>query len=212
MSKRDQSEAEELWNSVSHGIGFLAALIAVPFLLLATGKTGTWLNVVGASVFASTMVLMYLTSAIYHVLPHGPRKKLFNKLDHSAIYLLIAGTYTPFTVGVLSGTWGWSLLGLIWALAAIGLVLKTFDRLSHPVLSTGLYLVMGWLIVLAATPMVARMPLQGLLLLLAGGLAYSGGVVFYVLDTRLRYSHFIWHLFVMTGTTFHFFAVMYYSA
>ncbi len=212
MNTRDQSEAEELWNSVSHGIGFLAALIAVPFLLLATGKTGTLLNVVGAGVFASTMVLMYLTSAIYHVLPHGPRKKLFNKLDHSAIYLLIAGTYTPFTLGVLSGTWGWALLGLIWALAAIGLVLKTFDRLSHPVLSTGLYLVMGWLIVLAAAPMVARMPLQGLLLLLAGGLAYSGGVVFYVLDTRMRYSHFIWHLFVMTGTTCHFFAVMYYSA
>jgi hemolysin III len=169
-------------------------------------------SIVGASIFATTMVLLYLSSAIYHALPAGKAKRVFQIIEHSAIFLLIAGTYTPFTLGVLRGAWGWTLLGLVWGLALAGVALKAFVRMSHPVISTGLYLFMGWLILLAANPMYDRVPVSGLLWLVAGGVAYTAGVVFFVADSRLRYGHFIWHLFVMTGTACHYFAVLWYAA
>jgi hemolysin III len=211
MTERPQTLGEEIANSVSHGVALLAAVVAVPFLIAAARQFGV-ANVVGATVFASTMVLLYLTSTLYHALPAGRAKRIFLKLDHGAIYVFIAGSYTPFALGVLGGPWGWTLFGLVWSLAALGVTLKAFDRLSHPWLSTGLYLVMGWLVVVAAVPLVERVPPPGLALLLAGGLAYTGGVVFFMLDSRVRYAHAVWHGFVVAGTGFHFFAVLNYAA
>ena len=211
MKKRPQSLGEEIANSVSHGVALLAAIASVPFLL-ASARNLSPASFVGAVVFSATMVLLYLTSTVYHALPAGPAKRLFLKLDYGAIYLFIAGSYTPFALGALGGVWGWTLFGVIWSLAAIGVTLKALDRLSHPWLSTGLYLAMGWLVVIAAVPLVERVPLPAILWLVAGGLAYTVGVVFFVLDSRIRYSHSVWHGFVSAGTGCHFFAVLGYAA
>jgi hemolysin III len=211
MTARSQSMGEEIANSVSHGVALVAAIASVPFLI-ASARNLSAASFIGAIVFAATMVLLYLASTIYHALPAGNAKKLFLKLDHGAIYLFIAGSYTPFALGALGGPWGWTLFGLVWSMAAIGITLKAFDRLSHPWLSTGLYLAMGWLIVIAAVPLGERVPLPGILWLVAGGLAYTTGVVFFVLDSKIRYSHTIWHGFVAAGTGCHFVAVMGYAA
>jgi len=211
-SRRGQSRGEEIANSLSHGFGLVAALVATPFLIQHAVRQGDAGFIAGAIVFATTMVLLYLASTLYHALPVGRAKRVFRVIEHSAIFLLIAGTYTPFTLGVLRGAWGWTLLGLVWGLAVAGVMLKALNRMAHPILSTGLYLLMGWLIVIAAQPLSARVPLSGLLWLIAGGLAYTLGVIFFALDSRLRYGHFIWHLFVMAGTTCHYFAVLWYAA
>ena len=173
------------------------------------GDTGF---IVGASVFAATMVLLYLASTVYHALPIGKAKRVFRVIEHSAIFLLIAGTYTPFTLGVLRGAWGWTLLGLVWSLAVAGVALKVSNRMSRPIVSTSFYLLMGWLILIAVNPLYARLPASGLLWLVAGGMAYTAGVAFFAADSRLRYGHFIWHLFVMAGTVCHYFAVFWYAA
>lgn len=211
MSERPQTLGEEIANSVSHGLALVAALVATPILIVAVSPLNA-ANIVGAAVFATTMVLLYFTSMLYHALPQGRAKRVFMKLDHGAIYLFIAGSYTPFALGVMGGAWGWTLFGLVWAMAAAGVTLKAFDRLSHPWLSTGLYLLMGWLVLIAAVPLVERVPSTGLVLLVAGGLAYTAGVVFFALDSRVRYAHAIWHLFVAAGTTLHYFAVLGYAA
>ncbi len=211
MSERAQSLGEEIANSVSHGVALLAAIVGTPFLIAAVSKLGA-ANIVGACVFAATMVLLYFTSTLYHALPPGRAKRVFLKLDHGAIYFFIAGSYTPFALGALGGPWGWTLFGIVWSLAVFGATLKAFDRLSHPWLSTGLYLVMGWLVLIAAVPLVERVPQPGVALLVAGGLAYTAGVVFFALDSRFRYAHAVWHSFVVAGTGFHFFAVMGYAA
>ena len=212
VPEREQSRGEEIANSVSHGIGLVAALVATPFLVLQAVRRGDTGFIVGASVFAATMVLLYLASTLYHALPIGKAKRVFRVIEHSAIFLLIAGTYTPFTLGVLRGAWGWTLLGLVWGLAVAGVALKTLNRMSHPIISTSLYLLMGWLILIAVNPLYARVPGSGLLWLVAGGVAYTAGVAFFAADSRLRYSHFIWHLFVMAGTACHYFAVFWYAA
>lgn len=208
---RPQTLCEEIANSVSHGVALLAAIVAAPFLFSATRDLGI-ASVVGALVFSGTMVLLYFTSMLYHALPDGRAKRVFLRLDHGAIYLFIAGSYTPFALGALGGPWGWTLFGLVWSFAALGVTLKACDRLSHPWVSTGLYLVMGWLALIAAVPLVERVPAPGVTLLVGGGLAYTVGVVFFVLDSRLRYAHTMWHGFVMVGTGFHFFAVLGYAA
>jgi len=212
VPEREQSRGEEIANSISHGIGLVAALVATPFLVLQAVRRGDTGFIVGASVFAATMVLLYLASTLYHALPIGQAKRVFRVIEHSAIFLLIAGTYTPFTLGVLRGAWGWTLLGLVWGLAVAGVALKTLNRMSHPIISTSLYLLMGWLILIAVNPLYARVPASGLLWLVAGGVAYTAGVAFFAADSRLRYSHFIWHLFVMAGTACHYFAVFWYAA
>jgi len=209
---RPQSSGEEIANSLSHGLGFIVALIAAPFLILSADQRGDPGFLVGASIFATTMGLLYLTSTLYHALPQGRTKRVLQIIEHSAIFLLIAGTYTPFTLGILRGAWGWTLLGIVWGLAVTGVLLKAFDRLLHPGLSTGLYLVMGWLILIAAVPLLEHLPTPGLMWLAAGGLAYTLGVVFFALDSLLRYSHFIWHLFVITGTACHYVAILHYAA
>ena len=211
MPKRSQSVGEEIANSVSHGLTLMVAVASVPFLI-ASARHQSAASFVGTLVFATTMVMLYLASTLYHALPKGRAKRLFCKLDHGAIYLFIAGTYTPFALGALSGAWGWSLFGVVWLLAAIGITLKALDRLSHPWLSTGLYLAMGWLVVVAAVPLVERVPLPGVMWLLAGGLAYTVGVIFFVFDSRIRYSHAVWHAFVAIGTACHFVAVQSYAA
>lgn len=213
VEKRQQSRGEEIANSVSHGIGLVAALLATPLLLFQASQRGDGGFMAGASIFAASMVLLYSSSTLYHALTPGKAKRIFRIIEHSAIFLLIAGTYTPFTLGVLRGAWGWTLLAIIWSLAVTGVVMKGLSRMTHPVISTGLYLLMGWLIVIAIKPLSERgVPTAGLLLLLAGGLAYTVGVTFYATDGRLRYGHCIWHLFVLTGTVCHYFAVLWYAA
>lgn len=210
--KREQSHEEEIANSVSHGIALVAALAGTPFLIMHAVRHGDTGFIVGTSVFSATMIILYLASALYHAFPAGKAKRVFRVIEHSAIYLLIAGTYTPFTLGVLRGAWGWTLFGIVWGLAAGGVALKAFNQASHPILSTGLYLLMGWVIVIAADPLFAQVPTAGLLWLLAGGLSYTAGVAFFATDSRLQYGHFIWHLFVIAGTACHYFAVLWYAA
>lgn len=211
-SPREQSLGEELANSVSHGVALVAILLGTPFLVINAVRQGAAGPVVGASVFCATAMLLYLSSTLYHALTPGKAKRVFRIIEHSAIFLLIAGTYTPFTLGILKGAWGWTLFGLVWSLAVAGVALKALERKSHPIISTGLYLLMGWLIVLAIDPMLAKVPTAGLLWLIAGGLSYTVGVVFFATDSRLKYGHFIWHLFVMSGTVCHYFAVYWYAA
>lgn len=212
LPKREQSRGEEIANSISHGVGLVAALAATPFLFMHAVRRGDTGFIVGTSLFAATMVLLYLASTLYHALPIGKAKRVFRVIEHSAIFLLIAGTYTPFTLGVLRGAWGWTLLGLVWGLAVVGVALKAFDTMSNPIVSTSLYLLMGWLILVAVNPLYARVPTPGLLWLLAGGVAYTVGVAFFAADARLRYGHFIWHLFVMAGTACHYVAVLWHAA
>ncbi len=202
---------EELANCLSHGAGFLAALAAAPLLVIAAASRGDAAGVIANSIFAATIVLLYMASTFYHAAPVSPLKERLRKLDHAAIYLLIAGTYTPFTLGVLSGPWGWTLFGVVWTVAVLGVVFKLTAGIRFPRLSTAIYVLMGWLAVIAARPLVLRMPVEGLILLAAGGLAYTGGVAFYA-SRRLRYGHFVWHLFVLAGTACHFFAVLWYAA
>jgi hemolysin III len=156
------------------------------------------------------MVLLYLASTLYHSLTHARAKQLFRLLDHCAIFVLIAGTYTPFSLGVLRGPWGWTLLVIIWSLAIAGITLKAIKGTHHSWISIALYVLMGWLAVVATKPILTLVPLPGILLILAGGIAYTGGLAFFA--GRRRYSHFIWHLFVIAGTTCHFFAVLWYAA
>jgi hemolysin III len=211
LRQRTQSLGEEIANSVSHGVGMMAALAAAPILIVSAAQRGGAAQIVGASIFAAAMVLLYLTSTLYHALPRNRVKRLFQILDHGAIYLLIAGTYTPFTLGVLRGAWGWTLFGLVWGLALAGVVLKAVAGIRHPRLSTSLYVAMGWLALIAIEPLWLHLPAWGLLWLLAGGIAYTLGVVFFALDGRVRYSHFVWHLFVLAGTACHFVAVLGYA-
>ena len=212
MGERPQSFGEEIANSVSHGVGLLATVAATPVLIIAAVQRGGAEGIVGASVFSATMVLMYLTSTLYHALPRNRAKQVFQILDHGAIFLLIAGTYTPFTLGVLRGMWGWTLFGLVWSLALTGIVLKIVYGAWYQRFSTFLYLVMGWLVVIALKVLWLQMSTWGLVWLLSGGLAYTVGVAFFLVDERVRYSHFIWHLFVIAGTSCHFIAVLRYSA
>lgn len=209
--KRDQSKNEELANSISHGIGLIAALIGAPFLISHAAQYGDSNFIVGVSVFSLTTILLYLASTAYHIVPIGKAKRILNVIDHSIIFLLIAGTYTPFTLGVLGGAWGWTLFGVVWGLALIGVLLKTFNKISHPVLSNGLYLLMGWIVIIAIEPLLSRMPITGILWLLAGGLFYTLGIIFYIGDSRIKYGHLIWHLFVMAGTASHYFAIFWYA-
>ncbi len=208
---RAQTFGEELFNALSHGLGFLLAVASLPMLVSFAAQRGSAASVVGACVFSVTMMLLYFASAMYHALPEGRAKQVFNKLDHSAIYLFIAGSYTPFALGALRGGWGWTLFGLVWGIAAIGVLLKSFSLLSHPWWSTGLYVAMGWLVLIAAGPLIQHVAFNGLVLLVAGGLAYTAGAVVFMFDSRVRYAHFVWHLFVMGGSTCHFFAALWYA-
>lgn len=209
---REQSRPEEIANSLSHGAGIVAALVGVPILLVHAARHGDAAFIVGTSIFSATIFLLYVSSTIYHALPAGKAKRVFRVLDHSMIYLLIAGTYTPFTLGILGGAWGWTLFGVIWGLAGVGVALKASGNASNAIFSTTLYLLMGWVVVIALEPLVARVPTSGLLWLLAGGLSYTAGVLFFAIGLKLRYGHLIWHCFVLAGTVCHYLAVLWYAA
>ena len=209
--ERPQSLGEEIANSVSHGVGLVLALAAFPVLITSALKRGDATGAVAAAVFALSLVLLYSTSTLFHAFRQGRAKRVFQVLDHSAIYVLIAGTYTPFTLGVLHGTWGWILFGLVWSMALAGTLLKAIGGIRYNTLSTFVYLAMGWVVVIAADKVWALVPGWGIFWLFAGGIAYSLGAVFFLAE-RIRYFHFVWHLFVVAGSACHFIAVLWYAA
>jgi hemolysin III len=210
LREREQSPGEEIANSVSHAVAGAVSLVAAVFLIVAAVDRGSTRGIVGASVFGTTMVFLYLSSTLYHALRPNRAKRVFKILDHSAIYLLIAGTYTPFTLGVLRGTLGWSLLAVVWSLAVFGVVFTAVSRIRYPTVFTLTVLAMGWLIVVAVKPLWMQMAPWGLFWLAMGGLAYTGGIVFFAAD-RIRFGHLVWHICVIIGTACHYIAVLRYS-
>jgi hemolysin III len=203
-------EGKERWaNVATHAMGLVLSVGAGAALIIASIWRGSVWHIVGCSIFAASLILLYCSSTLYHVFT-GPRvKRVFRALDHSAIYILIAGTYTPFTLVSLRGGWGWSLFGVLWGLALGGVVLKIFLVGRFPVLSTAVYVLMGWIGVIALKPLVSAVSLRGLLWLLAGGILYTGGVLFYAAK-RMPYNHAVWHLFVLGGSICHYGAVLFY--
>jgi len=202
-----QSAGEELANGISHGIGLVGAIIGTPILLLAAFRHGNIPFLIGTIVFATTMLLVYLASTLYHSWPGTSAKSLLQVIDHAAIFLLIAGTYTPFALGPLRGGGGLAMLGIVWALALFGVIMKaTRGALRHRKLAMTLYLGTGWIGVTLIRPLAFAIPLSALLWLIAGGIAYTAGTLFFA-NERLRYGHFIWHVFVLVGTSCHFAAV-----
>lgn len=202
---------EELANAITHGIGLLLSLVGVPLLVLNSLSRGDALLVAGMSVFGAALVAVYASSTLYHAVRPSRAKQLLQVADHVAIYLLIAGTYTPFSLGVLRGALGWSLLGVIWSLAVLGIVFKVAFRTRFRRVSTAFYVGMGWVAIVAIRPLALAMPGAGFWLLVGGGLFYTAGVFFYVRSSP-RYMHAVWHLFVMAGSACHFFSVLHYAA
>ncbi len=203
------SIGEEIANSITHGIGFILAIIGLVAMVITAAANGTASHIVSASIFGATMILLYLASTLYHSFQGKRIKQVLKTLDHSAIFLLIAGTYTPFALVSLRGPWGWSLFGTIWGLALAGIIIQLTPLAKIKILSVGLYLAMGWVAIIAVKPMITALNLSGFMLLLLGGITYSVGVIFYVWK-KLPYGHAIWHLFVLGGSVFHFFSVYYY--
>lgn len=197
----------ERFNSISHLVGAVLALIGVSVLMTVAGMQGGALRSVSFSVYGATLFLLYLFSTLYHSLK-GRAKQVFKVLDHVAIYLLIAGTYTPFSLLVLKGTTGWWMFGAIWALAAIGILIDSIPHRRRRILPMIIYLTMGWLIVFALEPLVATLPPAGVRGLVAGGLFYTFGVIFYALDSRFSWSHGVWHLFVLAGSISHYLTIL----
>ena len=211
MTKRAPTEREEFANVLSHGLGFLlAAFIGLPILVFSALRASSPWQLAGGVVFGLSLMLVYASSTIYHLLPMGRAKACCRLLDHAAIFVLIAGTYTPFAVGPLRGPRGWSILAAAWTLAALGIALKFHLRFRYEHLCTLIYLLMGWMVLLVIQPLVARIGVTGFSWLLAGGVSYSLGVIFFVWE-RLRYSHLYWHGFVLAGSICHFVAVARYA-
>ena len=206
MSINLKRTTEELWNTLTHGIGAVASVAAGAVLIVFAALYGNAWQIVGASIFVAALVLLYTASTVYHGALHPVWKKRLEILDHSAIYVLIAGTYTPFLLVTLNGPWGWSLFGVVWGLAVVGIGFKLFFTGRFELLSTLIYVLMGWLIVVAIQPLTASMSAWGLAWLVAGGLAYTVGTYFY-LNKKLRFAHPVWHLFVLAGSACHFVSV-----
>lgn len=199
---------EEIANSITHGFGIALAIAGLVFLVIYSAATGDPWKIVSCSIYGATLVILYTSSTLYHSFQQPRLKRRLQILDHACIYLLIAGTYTPFTLVTLRGPWGWSLFGVIWALALCGLVFKLLFIDRFKVLSVVVYLIMGWLAVIAIKPMMERMSFSSLVWIAAGGLLYTVGVLFYVAERRWRYSHAVWHVFVLGGSACHFVAVV----
>lgn len=203
------TKKEEVVNAITHGVGVLLSIAALVFLIIFSVQKGSAWHVVISVIYGVSMLLLYVSSTLVHSFPEGKTKDLFEIFDHSAIYLYIAGTYTPIMLLVIQGTLGWTLLGIVWGVAVIGVVFKAFFVKKFLFLSTILYIAMGWLIVIAWGPLSAAMPSAGIQLLVAGGLLYTFGAVFYVWR-GFPYHHAVWHLFVLAGSVAHFFAVLFY--
>jgi hemolysin III len=212
-SKSDNSErrvltlGEEMFNSVTHAIGALLSVAGLVLLIGSSIKQGTVWHIVGSAVFGSSLILLYTVSTLYHSVSNPRVKSFFARLDHVAIFLLIAGTYTPFVLTTLRGPLGWTLFGVIWTLAFIGMIIRSIFLGRFRKLMVSLYLLMGWLIVVAIVPMTRALPFISTVFLIAGGCCYTFGVAFYV-RRQLKFSHGIWHLFVLAGSCFHFFSVL----
>lgn len=205
----DYTLGEEIANSVTHGVGLILAIAGLAVLTAFASRYGNAWHLVSCVIFATTLILQYTFSTLYHSIQLPRAKHVMRILDHSAIFLLIAGTYTPFMLVNLRGTWGWTLFGIVWALALLGVLFQVSLLRRWQGISLALYLGMGWVVVVAFKPMLNAVAPGGLLLLLLGGLAYTSGVVFY-LWKRLRFHHAIWHGFVLAGSMLHFFAVLFY--
>lgn len=200
---------EEWANSVTHGIGAALAIAGLVVMLVVAVSSGSALSVVSASIYGASLIVMFLASTLYHAIQPDRIRKILRQVDHLAILYLIAGSYTPFTLITLNGNWGWSIFGVVWGLAILGTILQLSPARKVKALMVSLYLLMGWVVIIAAKPLMDNLAPGGLGLLLAGGLAYSGGVVFYV-NKRIPLNHAIWHLFVLAGAILHFFAILFY--
>ncbi|MBM9616927.1 hemolysin III family protein [Desulfobulbus rhabdoformis] len=200
---------EERANSWTHGFGTALAVAGLVILVVFSCLYGTVWHVVSCSVFGASLILLYLASTLYHAVPHKNAKEILRIIDHAAILILIAGTYTPISLVSLRGPWGWSLFGAIWGLALLGIVIETTWLRRYRAAMIGLYVTMGWAVVVAVKPMLRNIEQGGLWLLLSGGLAYTGGIVFY-LWRRLPFNHAIWHLFVLAGSILHYCAILFY--
>jgi hemolysin III len=209
QSPQRYSLGEEIANSITHGVGALLAIAGGAVLIIFSSSHGTAWHVATSCVFGTTLILLYLSSTLYHSISAPRAKRFLRLLDHCAIYLLIAGTYTPFLLINLRGPWGWSLFGLVWGIALVGIILNLTPLGKIRGLSLSLYLILGWIILIATKPLVTNLDPGGVGLLVAGGLAYTGGVIFYGWQ-RLPYNHAIWHLFVLAGSICHFFAILFY--
>lgn len=198
---------EEIANAITHGIGLLLSIAGFVVLLVLATLRGTAWHIVACSIYGATLICLYAASTLYHAVISPRGKRALRIFDHSAIYLLIAGTYTPFLLVSLRGPWGWSLFGVIWGLALAGVLFKFWFVERFAILSTAVYIAMGWLVVIAAKPVITHLSLTAMIWLLAGGLAYTGGVIFFAAK-RIPYSHAIWHLFVLAGSFCHYFAVL----
>jgi len=200
----------ERLNSVTHLLGAVAAAAGVAVLVVLAAQRGDIWKLVSFSIYGATLFLLYFFSTLYHS-TRGRAKSILQKLDHHAIYLLIAGSYTPFTLVTLRGVWGWTLFGMIWGLAVLGMVVDSLhSKNARRILPIAIYIVMGWLVLIAFAPLVDALPRAGLGWLLGGGLFYTIGIVFYALDGKLRHAHGIWHLFVLAGSASHFLAILFY--
>jgi hemolysin III len=208
--ERIASRREEAANAITHGLGLLLSIIGTPALIIAARSRDDTLAIVGATIYGASLILLYTVSTLYHIVAHRVAKSRLRLLDHVAIYLLIAGTYTPFTFGVLRGNWGWTMFGIVWSLAVIGVLGKLRFRFRNDGASTLLYIAMGWVALIAIHPMVTSMQTPGVVLLAAGGVLYTGGCIFY--RQKRAWSHPVWHLFVLAGSACHYFAVLLYSA
>lgn len=202
---------ETIANSVTHGLGLALSLIALPVVVVEAARRSDSWAVAGAAIYGVSLVLLYAASTLYHSMPRSPLTTLLRLLDHSAIYLLIAGSYTPFALGPLRGPLGWFLLAAVWTMALLGIAAKARNGFGSKRLTISLYIAMGWLSILAVKPLFTTLGPAGFGWLLAGGLCYTGGVVFYATDHRVRYGHAIWHVFVLAGSACHFFAVLWHS-
>jgi len=200
---------EELANTMTHAAGVALSVFGLTYLVIRAALYGDVWQVVSFSIYGSSLILLYLASTLYHGFKSKRAKELLRIFDHSAIYLLIAGTYTPFLLVTLRGPWGWTLFGIIWGLAIAGVILKIVFGPKYEILSTVFYVLMGWVVIIAIKPLLAALPLGGFLWLLAGGLTYTAGVLFYAWE-KLPFNHAIWHGFVLAGSLFHFLAVSLY--
>lgn len=209
LHKSEYSFGEEIANSITHGLGMLLSIAGLAILVGFASVYGNAWHIASCSIFGVTLILSYGSSTLYHSIPQPRAKRVLKIIDHAAIYLLIAGTYTPFTLVNLRGPWGWTLFGTIWGLAFLGVILKTTMLGKISGISTAIYLAMGWIVVIAIKPMLSAVATGGLLLLLLGGLAYTAGVIFYAWKS-LPYNHAIWHLFVLAGSLCHFFSILFY--
>ena len=201
----------EWFNSISHLVGAVAALAGLVVVVVVAAQQGDPWKIVSFSVYGATLFFLYTVSTLYHSL-RGRAKQIFRKLDHYSIYFLIAGTYTPFTLVTLRGAWGWSIFGVVWGLVVVGIVIESLPQTGNRLWSLGVYILMGWLVLLALKPLLQALPWAGFVWLLLGGLFYTGGVAFYLFDEKIRHFHGIWHLFVLAGSVSHYVTILFYVA